>query len=286
MKLIFLILFSLLFSNQKIELPKIAANEQIIYHSYYTLSYNETHEQANWVAYKLTSNQVLGTFSRKDNFRVDPKVSTGSALLSDYKGSGYDRGHLAPAADMKMSEVSMSESFYMSNMSPQHPSFNRGIWKKLEEKVRNWAMKESIIYVATGPILEDDLSYIGKNVSIPNYYYKVILDYSEPEIKGIGFILPNAKSNTSLESYAVSIDKVEKSTGIDFFANLPDKIEAEIESSLNISSWNFDSKSSYNSTKSKDGIITQRCSGKTKKGLRCKRNTKSPNGKCWQHGGK
>ena len=203
------------------------------------MSYNEKHEQANWVVYKLTANQLSGIFSRKDNFKIDAKVLTGSARLSDYKGSGYDRGHLAPAADMKISKISMSESFLMSNMSPQHPGFNRGIWKKLEELVRNWALKEETIYIATGPILEDNLPYIGNNVSIPDYYYKVILDYSQPDIKGIGFILPNAKSNIPLTDYAVSIDKVEELTGIDFFTNLPDEIEMGIESSYNISLWNF-----------------------------------------------
>ena len=283
MKFIFLLIFSFLFSSQGIELPKILDNEQIIYHSYYTLSYNETHEQANWVAYKLTSNQVLGIYSRSDNFRIDPKVKSGSARLSDYKGSGYDRGHLAPAADMKISKNSMSESFFMSNMSPQHPSFNRGIWKKLEEVVRSWAMKEETIYIATGPMLENDLPFIGNNVSIPNYYYKVILDYSGSDIKGIGFILPNVKSNKLLSSYALSIDKVEELTGIDFFTNLPDEVEISLESSYNISLWDFNSKPSYNINKSNDENSTQRCEGITKSGSRCKRKTKSLDRKCWQH---
>ena len=249
MKFFCLLIVSFLFGNNGLELPKIIDNEQIIYHSYYTLSYNEKHEQAKWVAYKLTSDQILGTFPRKDNFRVDPKVKTGSAKLSDYKGSGYDRGHLAPAADMKMNEISMSESFFMSNMSPQRPSFNRGIWKKLEQLVRSWAMKEKTIYIVTGPILSDDLSFIGNNVSIPNYYFKVILDYSDLDIKGIGFILPNIKSNNSLSSYAVSIDKVEDLTGIDFFTNLPDEDEILIESNLSISSWDFNLKSGFKNNK-------------------------------------
>jgi endonuclease G len=90
---------------------------------------------------------------RKDNFRSDPKVKTGSAALSDYKGSGYDRGHLAPAADFKWSATAMSESFYMSNMSPQVPGFNRGIWKNIESTVRNWAVENDEIYIVTGPVL-------------------------------------------------------------------------------------------------------------------------------------
>lgn len=182
---------------------------------------------------------------RTDDFREDYKVKTGSASQSDYKGSGYDRGHLAPAADFKWSSTAMSESFYMSNMSPQHPSFNRGIWKKLEGSVRNWADDNGEIYVVTGPILSGSFSTVGSNqVSIPNYYYKVILDYKEPEIKGIGFILPNQKLNSSLQSYAVTIDEVERRTGIDFYHSLPDEMENQIESTIDVNKWSFRSSSS------------------------------------------
>ena len=119
-------------------------------------------------------------------------ISTGSASLPDYKGSGYDRGHLAPAGDMKWSTTAMSESFYMSNMSPQEPSFNRGIWNRLESQVRRWAIDNGSVYIATGGVLTDGLKTLGSNsVSVPQYYFKVILDYQEPDIKGIGFIIPN-----------------------------------------------------------------------------------------------
>ena len=120
--------------SQKFELPKTLSGEQIIYHTGYTLSYNEKHEQANWVAYELTAQELAGTVKRKDSFKSDPMVKSESASLADYRKSGYDRGHLIPAADMKWSTTAMSESFYMSNMSPQSPSFNRGIWKKLESQ--------------------------------------------------------------------------------------------------------------------------------------------------------
>jgi len=137
-------------------------------------------------------------------------------------------------------------------MSPQKPGFNRGIWKKLESTVRNWADDNGEIYVVTGPILSGSYSSIGSNqVSIPNYYYKVILDYKEPEIKGIGFILPNKKSSQSLKSFAVTIDEVEKRTGIDFYNTLPDKIEEQIESNVDISKWSFRSSKSYSTGSSK-----------------------------------
>ena len=228
----------------QIELPAPVAGEQQITHLGYTLSYNEVHEQASWVAYELTSREVQGTISRTDNFRADPNVATGSASLADYRGSGFDRGHLAPAADMKWSREVMSESFFMSNMSPQEPGFNRGIWKKLEGKVRDWANADGSVFVATGGILTNGLPTIGRNqVSVPRFYYKVILDYSEPGLKGIGFILPNKKSDKDIMSFAVPIDRVESRTGIDFFASLPDDIEARLESSFNALSWSGSSSS-------------------------------------------
>ena len=238
-------LFSLLFS-QNLELPKILKTDQIIHHSNYTLNYSEQHEQAEWVAYSLTSSQVYGSVGRTNDFRSDPNVKTGSASLPDYKGSGYDRGHLAPAGDMKSTYTAMSESFYMSNMSPQVPSFNRGIWKKLESTVRNWAVDYQKVYIVTGAVLTASYPTIGINkVSIPEFYYKVVLDYEQPEIKGIGFILPNQKSNKSLQSYAVSIDEVERFTGIDFFHTLPDDIEEQIESDAAVNKWSFTSAVSH-----------------------------------------
>ena len=230
--------------SQSIGLPYYTQSDQVIFHTAYSLKYSEQHEQASWVAYTLKSSHTSGTVGRTNDFRIDYKVKTGSASLSDYKGSGYDRGHLAPAADFKWSSTAMSESFFMSNMSPQLPGFNRGIWKKLEGSVRNWADDNGEIHVVTGPILTGSYPSIGSNqVSIPNYYYKVILDYKEPEIKGIGFILPHQKSKSSLQSFAVTIDEVERKTGIDFYHSLPDEIENQIESSIDVSKWSFKSSS-------------------------------------------
>ena len=239
------IFISILFPQQ-LELPKSAPSDQIIHHSNYTLNYSEQHEQAKWVAYSLTSSQVYGTVDRTNDFRTGPKVKTGSASLPDYKGSGYDRGHLAPAGDMKSTYTAMSESFYMSNMSPQVPGFNREIWKKLEGTVRNWAVANEKVYITTGAVLTASYPTIGINkVSIPEFYYKVVLDYEQPEIKGIGFILPNQKSDKSLQSYAVSIDEVERFTGIDFFHSLPDNIEEKIESDAAVNKWSFSSAVSH-----------------------------------------
>ncbi len=219
--------------------PKKEAGKEIIKHYAYSLQYDEKHEQADWVAYLLTKEHLSGNAKRKDNFRADKSVSTHSANVKDYKNSGYDRGHLAPAADMKWSDQAMSESFFMSNMSPQKPRFNRGIWKDLELQVRKWADKDSKLFIVTGPILTDELKKtIGDNkVTVPDSYYKVILDIQEPEIKAIGLVIPNKKGEKALKAYSMSVDEVERLTGIDFFERLPNKFEDELESKYNPELW-------------------------------------------------
>jgi len=222
----------------KLEIPKTNSKNIIISHTGYTLLYDETHEQSSWVAYELTNAETNKIYDRTDKFIPDPKVKEGTATDKDYAGSGYDRGHLAPASDMGWSATAMTESFYYSNMSPQTPSFNRGVWKRLEELVRTWAIENNSIYIVTGPVLLAGLNTIGSNkVSVPNYFYKVILDYSEPSIKGIGFIIPNTGSSEPLQQFAVSIDSVEKFTAIDFFPKLADEQEDLIEKTLCIKCW-------------------------------------------------
>ena len=221
--------------------PKYSTNETIIERPYYTIRYSEPHEQAIWVAYKLSADSLnQETYERKDNFREDPRVRTESASLADYKGSGYDRGHLAPAADFSYDEFALSQSFYMSNMSPQNPSFNRGIWKKLETQVREWAMENDHIYVVTGPVLSNNLATIGKNeVAVPKYYYKIVLDIQQPEIKAIAFLMKNEGSKADLSTFVVTIDSLEKLTGLDFFPTMPDEMENMLESSKSTTSWSW-----------------------------------------------
>jgi endonuclease G len=221
-----------------LEIPLIKKGEVIIRHTGFSLLYNEKHEQASWVAYELTKDETNRLVKRVNKFRPDPKVKSGTARDEDYKGSGYDRGHLAPAADMGWSVVTMTESFYYSNMSPQVPGFNRGIWKKLEEKVRDWAIENDAVYIVTGPILRDSLPTMSSiSLSIPEYYYKVILDYRAPVLKAIGFIMPNESSALPVMHYAVSIDEVEAITGIDFFHSLPDDQETELEKHICKECW-------------------------------------------------
>lgn len=219
--------------------PAYDGDDQIVEHLAYTLSYDERREQPEWVAYKLTEEQLSGDrVSRTDNFKEDPLISTGSASLSDYKSTGYDRGHLAPAADFAWSLESMKESFYMSNMSPQTPGFNRGIWKVLEEQVRDWAIEHDELYIVVGPIYRGKVATVGKNkVAIPTAYYKAILDITPPDIKAIGFIMPNAKSKEELETFVVSLDEIEKQADLDLFPILPDDLEKQLEARSDFSKW-------------------------------------------------
>ncbi|RMI14381.1 MAG: DNA/RNA non-specific endonuclease [Calditrichaeota bacterium] len=219
-------------------LPTVPPGHQVVEHTYYVLSYNEECEQPDWVMYKLQRRFLQGSARRKDRFRPDPAVITGSATPKDYRRSGYDRGHLLPAADMKFSPEAMAETFFMSNMSPQAPQFNRGIWKKLEEQVREWCKREGELYVVTGPVLQEQLPRIGENkVCVPRYYYKIVLDYEEPEIKAIAFVMENRKLPGNIFDYAVPIDSVEALTGLDFFAPLPDSFEDSLEATINPAPW-------------------------------------------------
>jgi endonuclease G len=257
---------------------------EVVEHQYYSLSYSEEHEQASWVFYKLTPQMVNGPVKRSDNFRPDPKVRTSSASLADYKSSGYDRGHLCPAGSMDANATAMSESFYMSNMSPQEPSFNRGIWKQLEEQVRDWTNIEGELYVVSGPVFKDNKGSIGGNkVTVPGYYYKVIYDPTDTK-KMIAFLFPNQKADQDLNAYITSVDEVEKQTGIDFFSALSDEQEEKLEATVNVSSWQFDSpsKPSVKKTSSPKAHSTQ-CQGTTKAGTRCKRKAEAGSKYCWQH---
>lgn len=222
---------------QTLVIPQ-SPGEEVICHTGFCLYYNEPHEQSSWVAYSLSLEKTIKAAERANKFIPDPKVKTFTANDKDYSGSGYDRGHLAPAADMSWSDQAMKESFYYSNMSPQLPSFNRGIWKRLEEQVRAWAIHDSLIYVVTGPVLKENLPSIGANkVSVPELFYKVILVYKSTEKRGLGFVMKNEGSSLPLKDYIVSIDSVQRLTGIDFFHSLPDHEEEEIETSVCVECW-------------------------------------------------
>ena len=232
-----LFLSSVLFAQ--LELPKFSADDTIIRHYSYSLSFNQKYHQANWVAYLLTPSLInqSNRVKRSNNFKADPLIP-GTDLTVDYYKSGYDRGHFVPAADMAFSETAMKESFYYSNMSPQVASFNRGVWKKLETQVRNWTIEYDSLFVVTGPIFSDSMQVIGPHrVAVPKAYYKVLLKLKDGKFQGIGFVLKNESSKLPLQSFVLTIDEVETITGIDFFPLLEDSLEENIESEVCFDCW-------------------------------------------------
>ena len=209
----------------------------------YAVGYDITHKQPRWVTYRLTRAEAEAvTVSRKvADFQEDAVLPKGGALLADYRRSGYDRGHLACAGDMRQSRKRMQESFLLSNVSPMNREFNGGVWSKLEEQVRTWAKTYGEVQVVTGPVLtvNAELPTIGTNaVTVPPSFYKVVYA-SQPQAKAIGFIIPNQPSSESFKIYVRSVDEVETVTGLDFFSALPDDLEKTIEKHYEPSEWNL-----------------------------------------------
>lgn len=248
--LYFFIINSLCFSQdinlEGIEIPTITEerSDRVITHKGYTVSYNYDWKIPNWVAYELTYLEVQGEVPRYDRFKPDPMVPQGmTATTNDYKYSGYDRGHMAPAADMKWDEQVMKESFYLSNICPQNPNLNGGVWKDLEEQVRDLASQKEKIFVVCGPIVNDISNTIGENkVVVPQAFYKVLLQEENGKIYTIGFVYENVSGRKPMSTYAMTVDEVEKLTNIDFFPSLPNKIENKVESEVDFSRWTISNK--------------------------------------------
>ncbi len=217
----------------------------------FAIGYDRDSGQPRWVSYKMTADEVnAAAVPRTDDFREDPYLHTASSFPDDYEKSGYDRGHMAAAADMGYSSRTMSESFYMSNMSPQFPEFNRGIWKDLEFLVRRWAAQYGELYVITGPVLrqnEHRHTIEGTGIVIPEMFFKVIYvpeggTAAEPrQAKMIGFMLPNSqqKNTRQLYEFAVPVSKVEQCTGLNFFNLLPEKTQRYLENKCDVNEWKW-----------------------------------------------
>lgn len=220
-------------------LPLMKDSGVTYFHSAYALNYNESAEQANWVAHIISPEITGGIITRTNDFRIDPLVKTGSATKDDYWQLGYDRGHLAPSADFKWSQKALSESYLYSNMSPQNPELNRERWAQLEDLLREYVVEnQRPLYVVTGPILDKGLDSIGPHhVAVPKRFYKVALDYSTQPMRTIGFILPNEYCKYPVMHYAVKVDSVENITKIDFFQKLPQSVQATIEKTYAESLW-------------------------------------------------
>lgn len=227
--------------SSRLEIPTAVSTlkEQKISHLGYTVSYNSSYKLPNWVAYELTYEEVQGTIPRAKKFIQDPNVKGVQADNDDYHNSGWDKGHMCPAGDMKWSKQAMNESFYFTNICPQNPNLNGGDWKDLEEKCRDLTSHYGKIYIACGAIVGQAVNgTIGYNkVVIPEAFYKVLLVETSRGYESIGFYFENKAGHRNLSYYAKSVDEIEQLTKIDFFAALTDSIEREVESKYNISVW-------------------------------------------------
>lgn len=211
--------------------------EQIVEYEGFRVSFNKENRTPNWVAWELLGSETEGNEKRSDKFWCDPSVD-GCPDIPDYKGSGFDRGHICPAADQKWSPKAMSDCFSFANMAPQDHSLNSGAWQTLEKKERLWAQRDSAIVIIAGPVYTPaDTNTIGRGVRVPSAFYKVIIAPYLEEPRGIGFVYPNMSSPGDMRNYSMTIDEVEELTGIDFFPNLPDDIETKIESVASFKEW-------------------------------------------------
>ncbi|MBC7642785.1 MAG: DNA/RNA non-specific endonuclease [Flavobacterium sp.] len=228
------------YSNNPFDFLPTSTTNQIVKHEFYTLSYNEKYEQAEWVTYELKDNMVSNNHFDRPFFIEDNLVKTHSADWRNYKKSGYDKGHQCPAGDMKFNKKAFDDTFFTSNICPQKHDFNDGVWNRLEGKIRYWAQKYKSIYVVTGSILKDGLPTIGReNVAIPEAFYKVLLRNENGNYKIIAFLVPSHDSDKPLYEFVIATDDLEKVTGINFYPNLPDNIENQIEKNANYNDWSF-----------------------------------------------
>ncbi len=208
--------------------------DTLVKYSAFMVHFNGWHGIANCAIYELVNNELNGTVERSNEFMQDPGVK-GCPEPQDYAGSGMDRGHLVPAADLKWDETAMRQSFLLTNVCPMRKTLNEGGWARLEEKVREWVLRDSALLVFTGPVVnEGDTTLANGRVRVPSSYYKVVLAPCVRPMRAIAFIYPNGNSGGRLSQYAVSVDEVERRTGLDFFPTLPDQEQQRLESPVNL----------------------------------------------------
>lgn len=205
----------------------------------FTVSFNKDNKTPNYVAWELLDEEATGNQDRSNNFWTDNEIE-GCPSTKDYTRSGYDRGHMCPAADQKWSAQAMSDCFVMANICPQVHELNAGAWNTLENKERQWARRDSALMIISGPIYDKaDIQTIGNaKVRVPGAFFKVLLAPYVNEPRGIAFVYPNMSAPGNMQDYAMSIDELEKLLGYDFFPALPDEIENKVEATFSFKEWN------------------------------------------------
>lgn len=225
----------------RLELPAIRQGEVVTTHIGYTTSFNSSSMIPNWVAYELTEEETRGTVGRPSNspFQPDPSYHGKQPDRRDYSRSGWDKGHLAPCADMKWSEQAMFESFFFTNICPQNHDFNEKDWQKLEDKARSIARKKGSVYIICGPIVtSNEFGKLGKNqVTIPDLFFKALLYRDASGYHSIAYVLPNRHTGQPINDFAITVNELEQILGMDLFTRLNDKIEDKIEDQLNLAEW-------------------------------------------------
>lgn len=215
----------------------------------FSLSYVERYELPEWVSYELTVDMMNKPKHKRDqDFNPDPAIRTGSGHYRDYKSSGYRRGHLVPAGDMAWNKEAMDATFLLSNVAPMREEFNDGIWLELENNVRDWSRKYKDITVVAGPLFTDATNTIGANhILVPKYFYKAVFTMQDSVPMAIAFLFDQEQHTFSnLDDYVISIDSLEKISGIDLFegqyGNWDKEIELEKRRAIQSGEWPFNEK--------------------------------------------
>lgn len=226
--------------TSRFELPGINENDYIVDYLGYTVSYDMRNKIPEWVAYELTGEETDGKADRNGKFfRADEDIFAPQPEDRDYRGSGWTRGHMAPAADFRWNDEAMWETFLFTNCCPQDEDLNNGMWNTLEKKCRGWARKHGKVHIITGPVIGSNrYGSIGKGrVTVPDAFFKAILVNIGGKYHSIGFIMENKAQNDNLQKCAMSIDELEEITGLDLFPALEDTIEEKIEKKYSLSPW-------------------------------------------------
>ena len=213
--------------SKGLELPEYSVDEDIIVHTGYTASYNHQTLVPNWVAWELTAEEVEGDCNGSYSFSRDPDVKNPKAQREDYKNSGYDKGHMAPRADMKWSEKALEESYYFTNICPQNHQMNSQGWRKIEELTRSLAKHYGSVFIVCGPIFDEHrYGTIGKNgLQVPDRFFKALAINVDGDVKTVAFLMDNNKQNKSPKHYAVSVDSVEAVIGRNLFPQVGETAE-------------------------------------------------------------
>ena len=222
-----------------LELPDIGKSDVVLVYHGFVVNYNTQRLIPNWVAYELTAEEEQGVVPRARGFSMDLSYEGRQAMREDYSNSGWDKGHMAPAADMKWSVAAMNESFYLTNVCPQDNGLNGGGWHALEKRVRGWATQYGKVWVVCGPYVKDNrYGTIGdRNVVVPNGFFKAVLRKEGDNYKSIAFMFKNNAEKQPVNKAVMSVNEVEALVGYDLFTNLGFWIEERIESQANWKEW-------------------------------------------------